>query len=76
MKEKLETRLNELKAEYESGQRMLANLEIRQQNLREAMLRISGAIQVIEEVLEKNGGTNGTESETDTVDTFEKINAK
>ena len=51
MREQLQTRLTTLKAEYESGQQMLAELEQKQRNLRDTLLRISGAIQVIEEVL-------------------------
>jgi predicted nuclease with TOPRIM domain len=49
MKKQLTQRLNELTAEYEAGQRMLADLEIQQANLRNALLPISGAIQVLEE---------------------------
>jgi predicted nuclease with TOPRIM domain len=51
MKEQLEQRLLELKAEFESGQKMLAELEARQAKLRDSLLRISGAIQVLEEEL-------------------------
>lgn len=47
----LEPRLSQLKSEYESGQRMLAALEDKQHNLRDTLLRISGAIQVLEELL-------------------------
>lgn len=47
----LEQRLAALRAEYEAGQQMLAELEQRQAQLQTTMLRISGAIQVIEEVL-------------------------
>jgi hypothetical protein len=50
MKEKIETRLAELRAEFETGQRMLADLEERREKVRESMLRIAGAIQVLEEV--------------------------
>lgn len=46
----LEQRLQELRAEFESGQKMLADLESKQVNLRDTMLRISGAIQVLEEL--------------------------
>lgn len=50
MKNRLEYRLNELKTEYESGQKMIADLEERQASLRATLLRISGAIQVLEEL--------------------------
>lgn len=51
MKEQIEQRLQELKAEFESGQKMLADLESQQANLKTMLLRISGAIQVLEELL-------------------------
>lgn len=51
MREKLENRLTELKKEYESGQKMMLELETKQQNLRDTLLRISGAIQILEEEL-------------------------
>ncbi|MGV2389549.1 MAG UNVERIFIED_CONTAM: hypothetical protein LVR29_18780 [Microcystis novacekii LVE1205-3] len=53
MKEQIKERLEQLKAEYESGQKMLADLETQGSNLRTTMLRISGAIQVLEELLAK-----------------------
>ena len=51
MQEKLQQRLQSLKSEHEAGQKMLAELEAKQANLRDMLLRISGAIQVLEEVL-------------------------
>jgi ABC-type transporter Mla subunit MlaD len=51
MRHHLEQRLQSLVQEYQSGQKMLADLETRQANLRETLLRISGAIQVLEELL-------------------------
>ncbi|MEN6489321.1 MAG: hypothetical protein ABFD66_10665 [Smithella sp.] len=51
MRQKLEQRLEQLKAEFEAGQKMLTELEAKQANVRETMLRISGAIQVLEEEL-------------------------
>jgi hypothetical protein len=51
MKEQLQQRVQSLKIEYEAGQRMLADLEAKQISLRETLLRISGAIQVLEEAL-------------------------
>lgn len=61
MKEKLEQRVRELKAEFEAGQKMLADLEAKQANIRNTMMRISGAIQVLEEELAKErGSSNGS----------------
>jgi predicted nuclease with TOPRIM domain len=51
MKEQLEQRLKGLKSEFESGQKMLADLETQQATLKTTLLRISGAIQVLEELL-------------------------
>lgn len=51
MREQMEQRLEELKGEYESGQKMLADLEQKKMALEQTMLRISGAIQVLEEIL-------------------------
>jgi predicted nuclease with TOPRIM domain len=53
MKEQIKERIEQLKAEYESGQKMLADLETQESNLRTTMLRISGAIQALEELLAK-----------------------
>ena len=54
MIEKLEKRLEELKAEFESGQKAMADLEQKQANLRDTLLRISGAIQILEEEIGKS----------------------
>lgn len=54
MKEKLQKRLAELKQEYESGQKMMTELETKQNNLRDTLLRISGAIQILEEELSED----------------------
>lgn len=53
MKEKLEQRLAQLKKEFESGQKAMADLEQKQANLRDTLLRISGAIQILEEEIGK-----------------------
>ncbi len=52
MRDRLAQRLQDLKAEYESGHQMLAELDAKQAKLRETLLRISGAMQVLEEMLE------------------------
>lgn len=59
MREQLEKRLTELKTEFESGQKMLAELETKKAELQATMLRISGAIQVIEEMLSAAPGDEG-----------------
>jgi sugar-specific transcriptional regulator TrmB len=51
MREQLEQRLAELKNEFEAGQQMLADMENKKTELQATMLRISGAIQVLEEML-------------------------
>lgn len=51
MREQLEQRLNQLMKELQSGEQMLAEQEKRRTQLRETLLRISGAIQVLEEAL-------------------------
>ena len=51
MREALEARLAELRAEQEKGEQMLAEMQARQAALRETLLRISGAIQVLEELV-------------------------
>ncbi len=53
MKEQLEKRLKELKEEFESGQSELDELIKQQNNLQQTLLRISGAIQVLEEEIKK-----------------------
>jgi hypothetical protein len=51
MREQIERRLDELKLEFEAGQKLLADLEQKKANLEQTLLRISGAIQVLDEVL-------------------------
>lgn len=51
MQAQLEQRLNDLRDEYQTGQKMLAELQAREADLQQTLLRISGAIQVLEEML-------------------------
>ncbi|MBK8933864.1 MAG: hypothetical protein IPM76_16435 [Chloroflexi bacterium] len=50
MQEQLEQRLKDLRSEFEAGQKMLIDLQNREANLRETLLRINGVIQVLEEL--------------------------
>ena len=56
--EHAKTKLQDLREEWSAGEKMLAQLETKQQDLerqrkelQQMMLRISGAIQVLEEIL-------------------------
>jgi hypothetical protein len=68
MKNRVEKRLSELRAEFDCGQRVAAELELKQANVRNTLLRITGAIQALEELLKEadqpdrgtHGGVNGT----------------
>jgi len=53
MQEQLKNRLTELKEEFERGKKRLETLDAEANELRQTLLRISGAIQVIEEELKK-----------------------
>ncbi len=61
MKTQLEKRLAELKSEFEAGQKMLADLDKKRSELETTLLRISGAIQVIEEMLAQDPDKDRTE---------------
>lgn len=51
MREQVETRIENLRAEYRAGQEMLVHLEQRRADLQVTLARISGAIQVLQELL-------------------------
>jgi hypothetical protein len=51
MREAIERRITELREEFEAGRRMQAELQARQDELTRTLLRISGAVQVLGEVL-------------------------
>jgi hypothetical protein len=53
LNQQLEQRLIELRAEYASGQKALAELENKQTILQNTLLRIKSTIQIIEEELTK-----------------------
>lgn len=64
MRDRLQVRLGELRKEFATGQTHLHELEKQQMYLRETILRISGAIQILEELLAEvpPGEQNGTRS--------------
>jgi hypothetical protein len=56
LRSRMEARLTELRKELETGQARLAEVEAEARHVRETLLRISGAIQVIEEALKSEEG--------------------
>ena len=50
LNERLRARLEELRAEFAKGEQTLSDLESQTANVRTTLLRISGAIQVLEEL--------------------------
>jgi len=64
MRNQVGQRLADLKSEYQAGQKMLADLEAKQADLRQTLLRISGAIQVLEELLGAAPGAAAAEAAT------------
>jgi predicted nuclease with TOPRIM domain len=60
--QQLQRRLEELKKEYETGQARLRELEAETNRVGETMLRISGAIQVIQEMLNESNEQEKSES--------------
>ena len=59
MNDQLKNRLSELKAEYEAGQKALAELRKKQEDLQAALIRIDGAIQELQTQMKK-AGTDGS----------------
>jgi prefoldin subunit 5 len=53
MLDQLRLRVQELHAEFDMGQKKLAQLDAQSAELRQTLLRISGAIQVLEEEIQK-----------------------
>lgn len=67
VQDRLISRLRELEAEYEAGERRLHVLEAESVRLRETMLRISGAIQVLQELLKSHAA--GSQNQDDVTNT-------
>lgn len=62
MSEQMRERLAELEKDFNLGQSRLRELEMQEAALRETLLRISGAIQVLKELLGDSGEAAGGES--------------
>lgn len=60
MKEQMQERIEQLTEEYRSGETMMAELDRKRTELQATMLRISGALQVLQELV---GPTPAAEDE-------------
>ena len=63
MKDQLEKRLTELKSELESARKILADLKVRQAGIKNTILRMEGAIDVLEDELKKARGNEEKKKE-------------
>ncbi|MDB5768102.1 MAG: hypothetical protein JWQ61_2916 [Collimonas fungivorans] len=59
----IEARIRELKDNYQAGQSQLRGLETQQKDLQQTLLRISGAIQVLQELIELPLQTEGPDAQ-------------
>lgn len=59
MKDQIESRLEALKREFEAGETQLRDLDTQRVRIHEALLRISGAVQALEELLVDGRQANG-----------------
>jgi predicted nuclease with TOPRIM domain len=60
MREQVQARLEELKKELETGQAQLQQVEMQRTYLHETVLRISGAVQVLEDLLREGDRAEAT----------------
>jgi chromosome segregation ATPase len=69
MREQAEERLNTLRDEFKAGQEIQADLENRLASVRNTLVRISGAIQVLEELVkeDKSRAVSSSEVPVETV---------
>ena len=65
METKLQQRLEELKREYATGQEVMVELDKKQTALHDTLMRISGAVQVLEELLQEESGRGGESAVAD-----------
>ena len=54
MRDHIKKRLQDLREEFAAGQKMMTELDAQQTHLRSSLLRLSGAIQVLEELINQD----------------------
>ncbi len=62
MKSQIEARLQELRTEYDAGVGVMNDLQKKQDELRATLMRISGAIQVLDELLAADAATAASDA--------------
>jgi hypothetical protein len=60
VRDQVKARLAQLTEEHDTGRRMLADLDVRREELQRTLLRIGGAIQVLGELLDPSSADDGT----------------
>jgi predicted nuclease with TOPRIM domain len=73
MRDEVQARLELLRKEWETGRARLTELERQQAQLSETMLRISGAIQVLEELVGEGAASATGEQQTDGASSEEEV---
>ncbi len=68
LRQRLEQRLKALQAEFETGQKVLADLEAQQASVRDTLLRLVGAISVLKEELDVAAGDGRPEPASEAAD--------
>jgi len=63
--DQVQQRLESLRQEYAKGEQMLQDLEREAQQIRDSLLRIAGAIQVLEELQQGAGAVGGVDGDAD-----------
>jgi hypothetical protein len=66
-RDRMEARLAELRTDFGDGERALRELDARREQLQVSLLRVGGAIQVLEELLSAEPSEPSATSRTDTV---------
>ena len=73
MREQMKTRLEALKKELETGQVELQKVEMQRTYLHETVLRISGAVQVLEELLSEGQSAGQNSAAAASVETSQHL---
>ena len=65
MRDLIESRMTELRNEFDAGRNLQQEMEARQEELNRSLLRISGAMQVLSELLSAADSHESTRTESD-----------